>query len=135
MKILVSQSCLILCDPMDCSPPGFSAHGTLQSRTLEWVAISSSRELSQPGVNLSYQCLLHCMWIVHLLSQQESASGSGSEEFPAMQETWVQSLGQEDLLGIGGRNSYSLHYFCPDNSRDRGAWQVTVLGVTESDII
>ena len=34
------QSCLILCDPMDRSPPGFSIHGILQARTLEWVAIS-----------------------------------------------------------------------------------------------
>ena len=33
------QSCLTLCDPMDCSLPGFSIHGILQARTLEWVAI------------------------------------------------------------------------------------------------
>ena len=32
-----------LCDPMDCSPPGSSVHGFLQARTLEWVAIPSSR--------------------------------------------------------------------------------------------
>ena len=37
------QSCLTLCDPMDCSPPGSSVHGTLQARILEWVAISFSR--------------------------------------------------------------------------------------------
>ena len=36
------QSCLTLCDPMDCSLPGFSVHGILQARTLEWVAISFS---------------------------------------------------------------------------------------------
>ena len=36
------QSCLTLCDPMDCSLPGFSVHGILQVRTLEWVAISFS---------------------------------------------------------------------------------------------
>ena len=36
------QSCPILCDPMDCSLPGFSVHGILQARTLEWVAISFS---------------------------------------------------------------------------------------------
>ena len=29
------QSCPTLCDPMDCSPPGFSVHGILQARTLE----------------------------------------------------------------------------------------------------
>ena len=37
------QSCLTLCDPMDFSLPGFSVHGILQARTLEWVAISFSR--------------------------------------------------------------------------------------------
>ena len=36
------QLCLTLCDPMDCSLPGFSIHGILQARTLEWVAISFS---------------------------------------------------------------------------------------------
>ena len=36
------QSCLTLCDPIDGSPPGSSVPGTLQARTLEWVAISFS---------------------------------------------------------------------------------------------
>ena len=45
---LVTQSCLILCDPMDCSPPGFSVHGILQARILEWVAIPFSRGSSRP---------------------------------------------------------------------------------------
>ena len=40
---LVTQSCPTLCDPMDCSPPGSSVHGTSQAGILEWVAISSSR--------------------------------------------------------------------------------------------
>ena len=43
----VAQSCLILCDPMDCRLPGFSAHRLLQARILEWVAIPSSRGSSQ----------------------------------------------------------------------------------------
>ena len=34
-----SQSCPTLCDPMDCSPPGSSVHGTFQARVLEWGAI------------------------------------------------------------------------------------------------
>ena len=36
------QSCPTLCNSMDWSPPGFSIHGILQARTLEWVAISFS---------------------------------------------------------------------------------------------
>ena len=42
------QSCLFLCDPMDCSPPGFSVHRIIQARILERVAISYSRGPSQP---------------------------------------------------------------------------------------
>ena len=43
MKVLVTQSCLTLHDPMDCSPSGSSANEILQARILEWVAISFSR--------------------------------------------------------------------------------------------
>ena len=42
------QSSLTLCDPMDCSPPGFFVHGILQARLLEWVAIPFSRGSSWP---------------------------------------------------------------------------------------
>ena len=38
-----AQSCLTLCDPVDCSPPGSSVHGISQARMLEWVVISFSR--------------------------------------------------------------------------------------------
>ena len=37
------QSCPTLCNPIDSTPPGYSVHGILQARILEWVAISSSR--------------------------------------------------------------------------------------------
>ena len=43
-----AQSCLSLCNPMDCSQPGSSLHAILQARILEWVAMLSSRESSQP---------------------------------------------------------------------------------------
>ena len=43
MHAQLLQSCLTLCDPMDCSPPGSSVHGISQARILESVAVSSSR--------------------------------------------------------------------------------------------
>ena len=46
------------------------------------------------------------------------------------QETWVQSLGWEDLLGE--ENGYPLQYSCLGNPMDRGAWEATVHGVTKS---
>ena len=45
------------CDPMDCSPPGSSVHGASQRRTLEWVAISSSRRSSPPRIRIHISCV------------------------------------------------------------------------------
>ena len=43
-------SCLTRCDPMGCSPTGSPVPGILQARILEWVAISFSRDLLDPGI-------------------------------------------------------------------------------------
>ena len=48
VKVLVTQFCLTLWDPMDCSQPGSSLHGIFQARTLECIAISFSRGSSPP---------------------------------------------------------------------------------------
>ena len=63
----VAQSCLTLCHPMGCSPPGSSVHGILQARILEWVAISSSGIFQTQKSNPSLlhllngrQILCHC---------------------------------------------------------------------------
>ena len=55
--VLVGQACPTLCDPMACSPPGSSVHGMLQARTLEWVAMLSSRGPSQPRDWTSISCM------------------------------------------------------------------------------
>ena len=47
------QSCLTLCDPMDCSLPGSSVHGIFQARVLEWVALAFSLEVARHTLNLS----------------------------------------------------------------------------------
>ena len=47
---LVAKSCLILVTPMDFSLPDFSIHGILQTRILEWIAISFSKDLPHPGI-------------------------------------------------------------------------------------
>ena len=69
-KVLVAQSRPTLCNPRDCSPPGFSVHGISQARILEWVAISFSRRIfptqgSNPGP-------LHCRQILYHLNHQGS---------------------------------------------------------------
>ena len=47
-------SCLILWDPMDCSLPPSFIHGIFQAGILEWVAIFYSRDLSSPGIELTF---------------------------------------------------------------------------------
>ena len=58
VEIEVSQSCLTLCDPMDCSLPGFSVHGILLARVLEWIAISFSKTYYQYsfGLVIIFKC-------------------------------------------------------------------------------
>ena len=45
VKVKVAQACLTLCDPMD-----YTAHGILQARILEWVALPSPGDLPDPGI-------------------------------------------------------------------------------------
>ena len=78
------QSCLTLCDPMDCSPPGSSVRGTLHARILEWVAVSYSRGSSWPrdAAGISYiSCIgrqVFCHW--HHLGR------SGTKSFVELSE-------------------------------------------------
>ena len=51
------------------------------------------------------------------------------KDLPAVQETWVQSLGWEDP---GEGNGNPLQYPCLENSVDTGAWWAIVHGVTKS---
>ena len=46
--ILVAQSCLTLCEPMNCNSPSSSVHGIFQARIMGWVDIPFSRGSSQP---------------------------------------------------------------------------------------
>ena len=46
--MIVAQSCLTLCNPMDYIPPDSSVHGILQARILEWAVMPSSRESFRP---------------------------------------------------------------------------------------
>ena len=51
------QSCPILCNPMDCNPPGSSVHGIFQARILEWSAMPSSRGSFWPRDQTHISCV------------------------------------------------------------------------------
>ena len=61
VEVESTQLCPILCDPMDCSPPGSSVHGIFQARLLEWAAIyqSFSQNLRTVEGNYYSLCILH----------------------------------------------------------------------------
>ena len=98
------QLCPTPCDPMDCNPPGSSVHGILQARILEWVAMPSSRESSQPRDGpISYVSYIG-RWVLYhechhnVIFIWASLVAQKVKNLPAMQETQVQSLGWEDPL-------------------------------------
>ena len=63
----VTQSCLTLSDPMDCSPPGSSIHGIFQARVLEWGATAFSATPSNMVLNLVL-CLLFVIFVNYACS-------------------------------------------------------------------
>ena len=69
VKVLVTQSCLALCDPMDYSPLGSSVHGILQARILEWVHSLLQGIFPTQGLNPG---LVHYRWILYHLSHPGS---------------------------------------------------------------
>ena len=72
-----AQSCLTLSNPMDCSPPGFSAHETPQAGILEWVAISFSSGSSRPR-DQTHDSWVSCMarWILYHCTTREDVYSS-----------------------------------------------------------
>ena len=66
----VTQSCVTLCDSVDCSPPGSSVCGILQARILEWVAMPFSRGSSWCRDRTRF---LHCRQILYHLSHEGSS--------------------------------------------------------------
>ena len=76
--VLVAQSCPTLCDSIDCSPSGYSVHGILQARILEWVGTPFPRG-SSPGwspTQGSNPGLPHCGQILYCLSHWSAQSRS-----------------------------------------------------------
>ena len=57
VKVLVAQSCTILCDRMDCNPSSSSVHGICQVKIPEWAAIPSPGDLLDPGIELRFPAL------------------------------------------------------------------------------
>ena len=77
MKVLVSQSCQTLCDPMGYSPSGSSVHGIAQAEYWSELPFDSPGDLPDQGLNPG---LLHCGQMLYWLSHQVLHVGCPSRE-------------------------------------------------------
>ena len=66
--VLVTQSCPNLCNPTDCSLPGFSVHGILQATTLEWLALPFSRGSSRTRDQTLVSCVADRFFTIWAIS-------------------------------------------------------------------
>ena len=132
MKVLVSQSCPTLCDPLDCSPLGSSVHGILQARIVEWVAIPFLRGSSWPKdwIHISHKAdRFFTVWatmkpivkVYHNLILK--IWKLGCELFFFLTVPMVCG-------GEGNGNPLQCSFL--ENPRDRGTWWAAIYGVAQS---
>ena len=125
-KSEVTQSCLTLCDPMDCSLPGSSVHSIFQTRVLVWVAISFSRRSSRLRDWTQVFHIAHRRFTVWVTREAISPCGIYLPVFPLtieifaslvaqrqrihlpVQETRAWSLGLDDTLEREMATHYSI---------------------------
>ena len=81
---------------MDCSPPGSSVYRISQARILEWLAISSSRDLADPGIKPH---LLYCRWILYCWAAKET-------------KHYAHILQYIDINDRKPMASYLPHFYC-----------------------
>ena len=93
---LPARLCSPLCDPVDCSPPGFSVHGILQARILAWVAVYLLQ-----GISLTQGSRLHLLlgrWILYHWASREAwdctYTGCTSNRTLSLQELFWVSAGE-----------------------------------------
>ena len=129
VKELVVQSCLTLCDPVDCSAPDSSVHGILQAGILEWVTTSFSRGSSSPRDRTWISCRISCI-------AGDSSPSELSENPPPLppppKKKWrfislPFEVGQAAILPKGREQNYHCHCV-----KHHGGWagKDGVLGLT-----
>ena len=106
VKVKVAQSCLTLCNTMDCNPPGSSVDRILQSRVLELVAISYYR-----ASNLYLLCLQHWKVDSLSLSHQRGSYHRISVQSVSLVSLFVTPWAAAYQASLSITNSRTLHKF------------------------
>ena len=133
--VLVAQSCLTLCNPMDCSLPGSSVlHGPYHARILEWVAISFSRGSSQPRDQTFVSCIARGFFTIsatrklaHMIIEAEKSQDLQSQE--TQQSQWCKfqskSEGRRRMSQLEDRERGGKFFFYSAFSFYSGFHQIT----------
>ena len=119
--VLSHQSCLTLCDPMDCSPPGCSVHG---------VYSHSDRDKANDIVQMWENEKGLCLRFEGVPVTRGFPGGSVVKNLPvnAGDSSLIPGSGRSS----GGGNGSPLKYSCLENLIDKGAWWATVQGVARA---
>ena len=119
-----AQSCLTLCDPMDCSLPGSSIHRIFQARILEWVAISFSRGSSRPSDQTWVSCTAGRFFTKWVISQCKIKSLKKETSLMALVQRLVPTVPSCILFptlfhGHGARTSFVYNQRSEGKKQDR----------------
>ena len=158
--MLVAQSCLTLCEPMNCNSPSSSVHGILQARIMGWVDIPFSRGSSQPKDWTPISCIagrfftfwdtrealrfwyyqmtllekakaLHSSILAWKIPWMEEPGGLQSMGSLRVQHDWATSLSLFTFMHWRGKWQ-PTPVFLPRESQGQGSLVGCVYGVTQS---
>ena len=142
-KSKVAQSCLTLCNPMDCSLPG-SSHGIFQAKVLEWVAISFSRVSSPPRDRTRVSLIVGRYFTISATRQESSRKTSTSALMTMLKpltvdhnKMWkiLKEMGIPDHLTCLLRNLYAGQEATVRTGHGTTDWLQIRKGVCQSRIL
>ena len=120
----VVQSCPTLCDPVDCSLPDSSVHGILQARILDWVAISFSGDLPNPGIKPKSPALQADALTSEPSGKQDLLELTPKKDVLFIIGDWTAKVGSQEtpgvtgkfVLGVQNEAGQRLIEFCQENT-------------------
>ena len=89
VKVLVTQSCPTLCDPMDCSPPGSSVNGIIQARIRSGLPLPSPGDPPHQGPNLGLPPCRQTLYQLHHQGSLVKRLEGSKSEWSVMDNSYV----------------------------------------------
>ena len=136
----------LLCDPMDCSPPGSSARGVSQARILWWVSIPSSRGFSWPRNRTHISCI-YCTgrqmlyhWKSRLVEGSIFRDWYESDEYPMKIGNWGRLREENSSCKVCNTQHtqhllWDAHFFLPSLLSDEESVSLNFLVLSTPSLI